>query len=114
MKIGCRKEIPLAVFNPGFPPGILALGTMPVAAGVITDANVPARIAPVKVPAQCTCTAPLKRSQGTVYICIGMALLLKLLSVTFYDLCQFKGRPQTFVYNRSSGLNRLVRLGFAT
>jgi hypothetical protein len=35
MKIGNRKQVPLSVFNPGFPLGILAFGAMTVPATVV-------------------------------------------------------------------------------
>ena len=45
MKIGNRKQILFAIFNPCFALRILALWAMPVTAGVIADANMPALIA---------------------------------------------------------------------
>lgn len=59
MKVRNRKEIAFTVFYPGFPLSILALGTMTVTAGVITDANMPAMIAPVNMTAQRGATATL-------------------------------------------------------
>jgi hypothetical protein len=52
MKVRNRKKITFTVFNPGFPLGILALGTMTVTAGVVTDADMPALITFVNMSAQ--------------------------------------------------------------
>ncbi len=52
MKIRHWKQILFSAFNPGLPLGILALGTMAVPAGIIADANMPACIAFVNMPAQ--------------------------------------------------------------
>jgi hypothetical protein len=51
VKVRNREKIPFSVFNPGFPLGVLAFGTMTVTAGVIADANMPALIAPVNMAA---------------------------------------------------------------
>jgi hypothetical protein len=59
MKIGNRKQVPLPVFNPGFPLGILAFGTMTVTATVLRDTDMPARIATIFMPSQFRCTAML-------------------------------------------------------
>jgi hypothetical protein len=52
MKVWYRQQILLAVFNPGFTVSILALGTMTVTAGVVTDADMPALITFVNMSAQ--------------------------------------------------------------
>ncbi len=52
MKVGYRDQVLFPVFDPFFPLGILALGTMAVTAGVITDADMPAAIAFVDMSAQ--------------------------------------------------------------
>ena len=50
MEIRNRKQILFAIFDPCFTLRILALGAMPVPAGVIADANVPAIIAFIFMP----------------------------------------------------------------
>jgi hypothetical protein len=52
MEIRNRQQILFAVLDPCFTLGILAFGTMVVAAGVVADAYVPAYIAPVNMSAQ--------------------------------------------------------------
>jgi hypothetical protein len=52
MKVWYRKQILLAVFNPYFPLGILALGTMTVTARVVTNADMTALIAFIDMSAQ--------------------------------------------------------------
>ena len=114
MKVGNRKKIAFAVFYPGFPLGVLALGTMTVTAGVIADANMPALIAPVNMATHRGAAATLQRAQGPAHIRIGPMLFYELYSVIVDYLSQFIGRSQGLSYNLSNGLNRLVRLGFAT
>ncbi len=114
MKVANRKKIAFAVFYPGLPLGILALGTMTVTAGVIADANMPALIAPVNMAAQRSTAATLQRVQGPAYIRIGPMLFYELYSVIVDYLGQFISWPQALSYNLSNGLNRLDRLGLAT
>lgn len=114
MKVGNRKKIAFAVFYPGFPLGVLAFGTMTVTAGVIADANMPALIAPVNMAAHGGAAATLQRTQGPSHVCVGPMLFYELCSVIVDYLSQFIFRPQVLSYNLSNGLNRLVRLGFAT
>jgi len=114
MKVGNRKQIAFTVFYPGFPLGVLALGTMTVTAGVIADANMPAMIAPINMAAQRCATATLQRAQGPAHISVWLMLFYELYSVIVDYLSQFIGRSQGLSYNLSNGLNRLVRLGFAT
>jgi len=114
MKVGNRKKIPFSVFYPGFPLGILALGTMTVTAGVIADANMPALIAPVNMATHGSTAATLQRAQGSAHICVGPMLFYELCSVIVDYLSQFIFRSQGLSYNLSNGLNRFVRLGLAT
>jgi hypothetical protein len=52
MKIRYRYQVLFTAFNPRFPLGVLAFGTMTVAATVITYANVPALIASINMSSQ--------------------------------------------------------------
>jgi hypothetical protein len=52
MKVWNGKQILLTVFHPCFSPSILALWTMTVTAGVVTDADMPALITFVNMSAQ--------------------------------------------------------------
>jgi len=52
MKVWDRKKVLLAVLNPCFPLGILALGTMTVTARVVTNADMTTLIASVNMSAQ--------------------------------------------------------------
>jgi len=114
MKIRHRKQILFSVLDPRFPLRILALGAMTVTAGVITDANVPALIASVNMPSQGSSAATLKGAQRALHKSVGGILFNILFSKSLNDLCQLECRLQSFLYNLSNGLNRLLRLGFAT
>ena len=114
MKVWNRQKIAFAVFYPGFPLGVLALGTMAITAGVIADANMPALIAPVNMATQQGAAAMLQRTQGLLNIRSGPMLFYELCSVIVDYPGQFIFRPQGLSYNLSNGLNRLVRLGSAT
>ena len=96
MKVGNRKQIAFAVFYPGFPLGVLALGTMTVTAGIITDANIPAMIAPINMAAQRCATATLQRAQGPAHISVWLMLPYERSTVFIDYLGQFKGRSQSF------------------
>jgi hypothetical protein len=52
MKVWDRKQILLAVFHPCFSLSVLALGTMTVTAGVVTNADMTALITFVNMSAQ--------------------------------------------------------------
>jgi hypothetical protein len=52
MEVWHGQQILFTAFNPCFPIRILALGTMTVTAGVVTDADMPALIAFVDMSAQ--------------------------------------------------------------
>ena len=114
MKIWNGDQIVFPVFNPRFPLGILALGTMTVSAGVIAYANMPACIAFINMTAQGSGTASLQGTERTLQICIGLIMFFKFNPEPVNYFCQFVNRPHCFLYNLSNGLNRFVRLGFAT
>ena len=82
MEVRNRKQILFTVFDPCFALRILAFGAMPVAAGVIADANMPALIAFVYMSAQGRCTATQQGTQGALHISVGCMLLLQTLSRT--------------------------------
>lgn len=114
MKVRSRNKILFTVFYPCFPLCVLALGTVPVTAGVIAYAYMPACIALIHMTTQRCCTTTLQCTQGASQVCVGGMFLLKLHSEPANDLSQFEGWFQLSVYNLSNGLNRFVLLGFAT
>lgn len=114
MKIRNRQQVAHALSYPFFTTVSLTLRTMTVPARIVADLDMPARIASVNMTAQSRCSALLQSSKHTANVAVGMVLLLELLPVTVNYLCQFKAGLQTLAYNLSNGLNRLLRLGFAT
>jgi hypothetical protein len=52
MKIAYRQQILFPGLNPGFPLCILAFGTMPVTAAVVTDAHMPASVTGIDMSTQ--------------------------------------------------------------
>lgn len=114
VKIGYRQKICFTVLYPGLALGILAFGAMTVTAAVITDANMPARVAFINMTSQSSGTTPEQCSESTFYVGIGGMLIVKFLTEAFDYPGQFEGWFHDLAYNLSSGLNRLVRSGFAT
>jgi len=68
----------------------LALGTMTVAAAIITYPLFTAAIAIIYVSAQCCCPTFLKGIKSSNYKTVGVTLLNKLLSKPIYDLSNFE------------------------
>ena len=114
MKIGNRDQVIFPVFNPSFSLRILAFGTVTVTAGVIAYANVPASIAFIYMSAQGSSTTAKQSTESTLEICIGRIMFFKLNPEPVNYISQFINRLHCFLYNLSNGLNRFVRLGFAT
>ena len=84
------------LFNPCFALGVLTLGTMTVAAAVVTYADVSAGVAPVHVTAKGGSTATTDGMQRSENIPVELMLICKVTAKPFNDLCQFKSRPQPF------------------
>jgi len=94
MEIGRWEQILFALLDPCFALGILALWAMTVTAAIIAYADMTARIAPVHMTAQGSGTTPADRTQRFEDVAVGLMLFRKLTAKPFYDLCQFKERPQ--------------------
>jgi hypothetical protein len=114
MEIWNRKQVLLSVPDPCFALCVLALGAMTVSAAIIAYADMSAGVAPVYMTAHKGGTATADSMQRSENIPVGLMLIHKVASEPFNNLCQFKRRSQSLAYNRSSGLNRLLRLGLAT
>jgi hypothetical protein len=114
MKIRNREQVFLAILDPDFAVGILAFGAMTVTAAVVGNADMPAFVTTILVPAQRGCTTILDSPYYPLHIHVRPVSLNKGAAEAVDYLRQFMGRSQSFLYRRSNGLNRLVRLGLAT
>ena len=75
MEIGYRQKVGFAIGKPLVAGGTLALGTMPVAAGVIGDTRVCAVIAGLDMPTKRRRPAQLDRGQDTAFHPAEMAVV---------------------------------------
>lgn len=96
MEVRNRKQILLAVLNPGFPLCVLAFGTMTIPAAVVADADMAALVAFIDMTAEYGSSAYLYRIQYPEGVCIGIECTVKAAAESFNDLSQFKGRSHLF------------------
>ena len=115
MHIAHRQQFLTAFGKPLIPSVGLALGTVPVTATVITDAQVTALIALINVSAQGNGSAATDGMQGTPLPAVKLQLSICTVPVLVQYSGQFKIRPHHYLpYNRSSGLTGGLSDGFAT